>query len=296
MSLNAENFKIGACALVWKGVMLGGTQDAPAIKIEPSYTESFDAQTFKQALDKTLQQMKITITADVKDIDTAFGLVMDENGKLTAGSLGQRVSADAGELLLIPYNPQDPIGYRLPRAVLMAHTKYVFNDIAEHNIELEFEALPDNTGILMEKFIVEETQRISFDNSLLVPIADVERALTKFVAEKLNLTVDVDIFRGGVPVGVDGCGVQLLRENCTNIPSRRSLHMAVEFKDSSRDTVFQTMHDLASYLPVYGINITLDVDTEVKISALLKDCVDISEISDDGQIKISGIMYIKAII
>lgn len=41
-------------------------------------------------------------------------------------------------------------------------------------------------------------------------VVAIERDFTNWLAEKLNLIVDKDIFRGGIPEKLDGCGVGVL--------------------------------------------------------------------------------------
>ena len=76
----------------------------------------------------------------------------------------------------------------------------------------------------------------------MMDVVTIERDFTAWIASKLNLTVDTNIFRGGIPEGVEeGVGVLFGSE----VPSRsfygfrpRSWNVQVLAKFESRDAAF----------------------------------------------------------
>ena len=87
-------------------------------------------------------------------------------------------------------------------------------------------------------------------------VVTIERDFTAWIASKLNLTVDTNIFRGGIPEGVEeGVGVLFGSE----VPSRsfygfrpRSWNVQVLAKFESRDAAFVLNSCLAGLFPHAG--------------------------------------------
>lgn|GEM_PF-1695021 len=286
--MDSENFKIGACALVYKGTVLGAVINGPTLKLESTYQNTTCDQAYDQPIRKTLLSTTVTLTADVREIDTGMGMLLDGNGKITILSLGKEQTPTGGELLLIPFNQNDTTGYRLPNAVLSKKTQYSFTENREHSLELEFEGFMDGNGVMLEKFTVTADQRITMSNATIDP-AQIERALTKYIAEQLALTVDKDIFRGGIMPGKDGCGVYLLGEDLTAVMGLRHFRAEVSFRHEDRDVVMKAMTELAAILPVYGVTIDDVKGQNITLAAILKQSQTYMQpVADNGRIKQQG--------
>jgi len=293
--MNLSAIKIGACALVYKGTVLGAVE-RPILKMESTYEDITCDQSYDQPVRRTLRSTTVTLTAAVREIDTGMGLLLDGSGRIEKASLGQEQTQTGGELLLIPFNLNDTTGYRLPHAVLNKKTQYAFDDSREHSLELEFEGFMNENGVMLEKFTVTDDQRITMSNTLLDP-AQIERALTQYIAEKLGLTVDKDIFRGGIIPGQNGCGVYLLGENLLNPASMRHFDAEVSFRHEDRDVVMNAMTDLAAVLPKYGVTINDVTGGGVIFSAIIKKSQTyMHPVADGGQLKQQGIVSLVLII
>ena len=133
--------------------------------------------------------------------------------------------------------------------------------------------------------------KTQLENPTLINIADVERALTQFVADKLNLTVDEDIFRGALPVGRDGFELAINGERLKNEPSKTILNIWLRGIHKNRDFVIQNLSDFARYLPSYGEKVN-----EITFSALFKEKLNFLTFADDGKIKTEGLLTFKAYI
>ncbi|MCP3967471.1 MAG: hypothetical protein GY750_07120 [Lentisphaerae bacterium] len=113
--MGSENFKVGSCAIVYKGIHLGGTVGGPAINIESTYHERATAQSYSQVLAKRIHGMKVTIDAEIKAIDAGINAILGESGRLDVNKLAHDITRDGGELKLIPYNSWTQLGivYRM---------------------------------------------------------------------------------------------------------------------------------------------------------------------------------------
>jgi hypothetical protein len=289
MSLNAENFKIGTCAVVYKNTFMGATSGGPKINISANYSESGIAQTGKQVLRKILQSMRLTAKVKIMEVDAGFEMLLDENGQLNCRELGKDIVSEAGELKLIPFNPEDIVGYRFPHAVPQLDAEYVFDEDGEHILELTFEAFPDTDGMLFEKFTVKETERIDMSYNSNLDMAQFERAVTAYIGEKLNLIVDTDIFRGGIPTGEEGCGVVLAEQRLTKYLASERYEFCFSCLKTDRDEVMQIINNLKNCFPVYGENIILENNDNMSLKAVLNDSIRLNfEIADDGKLKTLG--------
>jgi len=290
--MDTGDFKIGACALAYKGTVLGAVVNGPVLKLESTYRNITCDQTYDQPIRKKLLSTAVTLTANIREIDTGMGMLLDGNGKITILSLGKDTSQTGGELLLIPFNLNDTTGYRLPNAVLSKKTQYSFTENKEHSLELEFEGFMNENGVMMEKFTVTDDQRITMSNTTIDP-AQIERALTKYIAEKLDLTVDKDIFRGGIFPGKDGFGVAINHEKMEHAVGFRTLTVCVECRNRDRDHVFRNLYKLAGILPVYGVAIEVNGETIV-IQSLQKDDLSLHLSPDGGALKTIGLLSLVA--
>ncbi len=287
----SETCKIGPCVLVYDSTVVGVVVKGPTLKFESGYSDITCDQAFDQPVGKYQLSSSVTLLANVRQIDTGMGLLLDSSGCITADSLGGNVSDDAAELLLVPLSLTDTTGYRMPQAVLLKKTQYSFMEEDEHSIQLEFEAQMNDSGVLLEKFTVSDDQRVDIDSTEIDP-GLIESALTKYFAGKLDMTVDSDIFRGGVPFGVDGCGVELNREILSNSTGLRTLQATVECISDDRDSVFSTLQILSGYLPAYGVTISVDSES-VDFLSITKLNTSFKRVSDSGRIKTYGMLDIE---
>ena len=291
-AFNSQSFKIGPCAVIFKGDIIGITRNSSQLTFRGTYHDAKCSRAFHQTLGKRLISMTISLTTEIMSVDAGLGLFLDENDRITLDKLGERQNPNGGELLLIPISPSDMVAYRFPNAVLLLNSTCSFNENEEHTLKLEFEAgFVDGEEILFERIPVDESQRASLITSSDIEPAVLERAMTAYIADKMNLTVDTDIFRGGIPVNVDGCGVYLDGQKIQNVVSDCYYSFCVSCMGSSRDDVMRTIHGLGNKFPLYGEEID-----NITVKAILKDSVKFSRTTSDGKIKHEGKLSLIAII
>jgi len=295
-SFNSKNFKIGPCAVIFKGDVLGITQDSSQLTFKAAYHDLKCSRAYQQSLGKRLKSMTISLITEIMSVDNGLGLFLDENDCITLDRLGERQNPDGGELLLIPINPSDMVAYRFPHAILLLNSTCSFNENKEHSLQLEFEANFDEREVLFERVPVDEGMRVALEHQHTIEPAALERAMTAYIANKMNMTVDTDIFRGGIPINVDGCGVTLAGQKIQNEISDYYYSFCISCRNSSRDNVMQAIHDLGNQFPLYGEEINVNGDAIV-IKALLKDSVEFSkQAEDNGKIKHEGELSLIVVI
>ncbi len=85
-------------------------------------------------------------------------------------------------------------------------------------------------------------------------VIEIERAFTSWVAEKLGLTVDTDIFRGGVPTDMDGTAVLFNGEvKKSGMIAPRSWNAQILAKFNDRDNALRFIAKLTGMFPCYDI-------------------------------------------
>lgn len=151
---NVQNFKIGSCALTFKEQVLGGTQTPPQIKIEPQLYESKCDQSGGLVLREIVTGMKVTISAELKEIDKAFAVLLDNGDELNTAIIGTDLRNRSGLLRLTPVNPDDHTGYEFPNAVMRPGCTYRLDGNQEHVLAVEFTAHPDQAGVIMKKIAI----------------------------------------------------------------------------------------------------------------------------------------------
>lgn len=85
-------------------------------------------------------------------------------------------------------------------------------------------------------------------------VVEIERAFTSWIAEKLGLTVDTNIFRGGVPADMDGAAVLFngeLKKNGMIAPRIWNAQILAKFDD--RDEALRFLARLTGIFPCYDI-------------------------------------------
>ena len=293
-SFNSRNFKIGPCAVIFKGDVLGITKNSSVLEFKSIYYDVKCSQGYDQSLEKQLRGMTISLITEIMSVDNGLGLFLDENECITLDRLGERQKQNGGELLLIPINPSDMIAYRFPNALLLRNSRCAFNANEEHTLQLEFEAsYIEEEQILFERIPVDEAQRVALDTASNIEPATFDRAMTAYMANKMK-TVDTDIFRGGVPVNIDGCGVELVAHESDSLISMQKYFISVVCIDISRDKVMQTINELAGKFPIYGENIVIEGSGGVVCKAIEKVTVEFSkETTDNGKIKSFGELLLK---
>lgn len=127
----------------------------------------------------------------------------------------------------------------------------------------------------------------------MTDIIDVERALTQYLVEKLNLTVGTDIFRGEVPPEQDGLCVFFTHGEDESRIGWRSYYLAITIKYPDRDKVFRLSAALTGLFPLYGFQ---DFNSSVRIKAVLMMMNHIiPACADDGRLKTISKCILKII-
>jgi hypothetical protein len=113
-------------------------------------------------------------------------------------------------------------------------------------------------------------------------IIQLERDITAWVAGKLNLVIDTNIFRGGIPAGVDsGVGVMLNSQSQGNYPSTLNFNVQVLGKYDNRDDAWRMLNKLSSAVPCYGDKI----NETIFVSILPRGNGEPYQADDDGKVK-----------
>jgi len=89
-----------------------------------------------------------------------------------------------------------------------------------------------------------------------------EQALTKFWADTLKLTIDTDIFRGGIPSTISE-GVAIImgaEKGADNYPDIKKYNVQIIGKYDDRDKAVQLLEDISNALPCYGETVTLSAE------------------------------------
>jgi hypothetical protein len=297
MSLSTQNIKIGPCSITYKGELLGITSSSSILSFNSNCYDVKCNKTHDQVLEKRLTGMEITFKTEIFQVDKGLDFIFDDNGALTLDELGKRMSHEGGELLIVPINPNDKTAYRLPNAIVVNNSVCSFNTNEEYTLKLEFEAnYNDGEEILIQRLDADTLERASVDN-VSIDSRDLERAMTYYIADKLNMTVDTDVFRGGVPANVDGCAVAISDKEEQNIAGGKHYEITVMFIDTNRDKVMKTIHDLSNEFPIYGQSLTLDGTGTTLVKAMLAQKSNYNTtITDDGKLKSLGSLIIKTII
>jgi hypothetical protein len=295
-TFSSQNFKVGPCTVIFKDEVLGETTKSSVIKFRSNYHTFTNDQITGIPIIRQLKDINIVFETEILAIDKGLDMLLDANGKITMEEINWMREPDYGELKLIPINPQDTTGYRFPRALLLRNSEVTLEGNDEHRIKLEFEAVYNENELMMEKIAVSDGDRINLNIPLSIDSVDFERAMTYYIADKLNMTVDTDIFRGKVPVNIDGCAVTLEGQDIKNSTINQKFEIKFICIDSNRDKVMKTVNDLTEKFPVYGENISLS-GQDIGVKAILKDSSKFDwEITDDGKMKTLGSLTLLAII
>jgi hypothetical protein len=126
----------------------------------------------------------------------------------------------------------------------------------------------------------------SSSTATAIDIVNVERALTQYVAGKLGLTVDHDIFRGAIIPNRDGCAVSVRSLSLGIDEEIPSVMAFFECRDIDRDRVLSLSSILASQFPVYGMKTSLKNGVTVVARKIEVVKIDIHRnVADQGRLK-----------
>ena len=295
-TFSSQNFKIGPCTVIFKDEVLGETTSSSVIKFRSKYHTFTNDQITGIPIIRQLKDINILFETELLAVDKGLDMLLDANGKITMDEINWMREPDYGELRLIPINPQDTTGYRFPRALLLRNASLNLNSSQEHSLKIQFEAVYDQNELMVERFAVSDADRINLNASTPIDPAAFERSMTYYIADKLNMTVDSDIFRGKIPPNIDGCAVAITDKEESNSISDKNYEITVIFVDQDRDKVMKTIHNLSNEFPVYGQNIALDSGAlPIKLMLARRSNYD-TMISDDGKLKSLGSLIINAIV
>lgn len=84
-------------------------------------------------------------------------------------------------------------------------------------------------------------------------VITIERDLTAYIADKLGMTVDTDIFRGGIPDRMDAAAVFLNGELKSYAILPRTYNAQVIARFNDRDEAFRFLSRLSGLFPVQGV-------------------------------------------
>ena len=294
MSSATQNLKVGPCSITYKGELLGITSNSSVLSFNFSHHNVKCNKTHDQVIDKRLTGIHIYFKTEILQIDKGIDCLLNENKTWTLDDLGRRQSLHGGELLIVPVSPHDKTAYRLPNALIVNQGELIFNNADEYALKLEFEAnYNDGEEILIEYLDADTCQRETLQRDSIAP-ASFERAMTAYIADKLNLTVDTDIFRGGIPANIDGCGVELVGYEEDDLASSARYFISFFCIDTSRNKVMGNIKFLADKFPAYGETITIEGSGDTICRAITKVTVKFNkETTDNGKIKSFGELLLK---
>ena len=294
MSSETQNFKIGPCSIRYKDELLGITNNSSTLSFNFGYYDVTCNKTHDQVLEKRLTGIEIIFKTEILQVDKGLDFIFDDNDTLTLDELGKRMSHEGGELLIIPLSPHDKTAYRLPNAIIVNRGELTLCNTDEYTLELEFEAnYHDGEEILVQSLNADTCQRESIDRNSISPIS-LERAITAYIANKIDLIVDTSIFRGNLPIGIDGSAVIMHKREAVEYGMSQCYEFTFISMDKSRDVVMGTIHKLRDSLPVYGDELALDDGNNITIKALLSREEEFDNYeANNGKIKTRGIITIS---
>lgn len=144
--------KFGPSVISFGGTALGGTKGAPKVSSKAEFYESLVDQNGSQPVRKICTRIKMTVTAELKEITTAMTALLGSGKKIDSGIIGSDIYAATKRkaLLLTPVDPSDTDAYNFPAAVLLPDFDYSPTGTEDHVVTLTFECLFDTDGTLLE--------------------------------------------------------------------------------------------------------------------------------------------------
>ncbi len=151
-AFDITKLKFGPSVVSFGGDALGGTKGAPKVSCKPEFYESMVDQNGSQPVRKICTRVKLTITAEFKEITTAMSALLGTGKKIDSSIIGSDIYASANRkaLLLTPVDATDTDAYNFPAAVLIPDFDYSPAGTEDHAVALTFECLFDTDGTLME--------------------------------------------------------------------------------------------------------------------------------------------------
>lgn len=297
MSLDTQNLKVGPCSITYKGELLGITSGSSVLTFKFSNHDVKVNRTHEQVIDKRLTGIHIYFKTEIFQIDKGVNHLLNENKTWTLDDLGRRQTLHGGELLIVPISPNDKTAYRLPNALVVNQGELTFSNTDEYILQLEFESnYNDGEEILIECLDADTCQRETLQRTSIAP-ASLERAMTAYIADKLNMTVDTNIFRGILPPNIDGCGVQLLRVETESPALPRKHYFSFFSINAVRDIVIENVKSLADNFPAYGENLIVEGTDGVTCQLMeMLACEFSKETMDNGKVKYCGELFFKILI
>ena len=276
-TFSSQNFKVGPCTVIFKDEVLGETTKSSVIKFRSNYHTFTNDQITGIPIIRQLKDINILFETELLAVDKGLDMLLDANGKITMEEINWMREPEYGELKLIPINPQDTTGYRFPRALLLRNATLNFNS-SQHSLKMQFEAVYDENELMIEEITVSDADRINLNVSTPIDPAAFERAMTYYIADKLNMTVDTDIFRGRLPLNIDGSMVKLAGQYLADdsLPE----HYIFQFSciDCNRDVVMSNVQKLQAFFPEYGKQLNGDFTVQL----IENSSIEYASITTDG--------------
>lgn len=152
--MSAQNLKIGAGDVFFKGEYMGRTKGGATVNIAPEQVKLTTDQTGETPVDFASNGETVTLTVRLAEISLAAwaaavpnGVLAGANdGRLTFGSnAGKRLSDKAGPLVFRPLGTDGDEDVVLYQAVAMDEIEVDFNNEDQRVIEIPFVGLVDYT-------------------------------------------------------------------------------------------------------------------------------------------------------
>lgn len=153
--MSAENLKIGACDVWFKGSYLGRTKGGVTVSIAPENIKLTADQWGESPVDYASNGEMVQVTARIAEIDLNVWesalphgtLAGASDGRLTLGSnAGKRLASKAGQLVLRPLgNTDGSEDVVLHKAVAVDEIEVDFNNEDQRILEIPFVALVDTS-------------------------------------------------------------------------------------------------------------------------------------------------------
>ena len=151
MNCNTKFLKTGPCCVSYKGKLIGVTLKSPLLNIAPEFYEAKRSQIGDKVMSKVTTNIKITVSAYIKGINSNFANFHDASGDITGIAFNRNVLLTGGYLCLSPVFRSNSISYRFPKTVLIPESVYAYKNNKEHYLKMDFEVYEDLDGVLMEK-------------------------------------------------------------------------------------------------------------------------------------------------
>ncbi len=74
-AFNSQNFKIGPCAVIFKGDVLGMTKNSSVLEFKSTYYDVTCSQGYDQSLEKQLRSMTISLRTEIMSVVTSSNIL-----------------------------------------------------------------------------------------------------------------------------------------------------------------------------------------------------------------------------